>query len=232
MIRHVRRQNRQSILYLYVRCISAHCTRIPIRSHSRRTPQKRAFSNSLAEGSAVSSRGRLRIADNWHPFPVLQATIQRNSDVLKKKRGHVPSSRAPLLCYGPCSSQCVLGTWNIIRSCWKASFLRTRAIVCKLLLEPYGIEASFSSRKMKAKPHVVITRCTGEWMRVPSRGCNSCDRCATNGHSLSRMHDFKHFSPIDFVINKKYPQILLLQLFFPIKSVFSNKHQLTITSIL
>jgi len=115
-----------SLFFVYVRYISLHCIRIPIRSHSRRTTQKRAFSNLLAGGSTVSGRGCLRVADNWHPFPVLHSTIQRSSDVLKKKRGHVPSSRAPLLRYGPCSSQCVLGTWNIIRSCWKASFLRTR----------------------------------------------------------------------------------------------------------
>lgn len=75
-------------------------TRVPIRSHSRRTTTEARLLE-FARGSAVSRRGRLRVADNWHPFPVLQTTIQRSSDVLKKKRGHVPSSRAPAFTLRP-----------------------------------------------------------------------------------------------------------------------------------
>jgi len=178
MIRHMRRQNRQSISYLYVRCISA---------HSR--PDKKPLAKGLTEACLLKFArwriGRVRpwtSTNSWQLTPVSGPSSDDTKEQRcpKEEKGARALIACPALCYGPCSSQCVLGTWNIIRSCWKASFLRTRAVVCKLLLEPYGIEASFSSRKMKAKPHVVTTRCTDEWMRVPSQGCNSYDRCATN----------------------------------------------------
>lgn len=188
------------------RCISADYTRILIRSHSRRTTQKRAFSNSLAGGSDRIGRVRPRIStSSWQLTPVSGPSF----DGTKKKRcpKEEKGARALIACpaftlwpvfFAMCSRYMEHNTGHAgkLPSC-------ERTVVRKLLLEPYGIGASSFSRKMKAKPHVVITRCTGDCMRVPSRGCNSRDRRATNGYSLSRMRDSKHFSPIDFVINEK-----------------------------
>lgn len=69
----------------------------------------------------------VQVADNWHPFPALPQKNFSLSFSLFKNIGHVPSSRARFHVHAPpsrrpsSSSQYVL--WNIIRSCWKTSFL-------------------------------------------------------------------------------------------------------------
>lgn len=64
---------------------------------------------------------------------------------------------------------------------------------------------------MKAKPHVVIARCTGECTRVPSRGCNSRARRA--------MSSLLHIAP-----DARKSNILQTAIDFVIENTISEFH--------
>lgn len=77
-------------IYARAASLTANYTRVhPIRSLSRRTTQERG--DATSGGSVPCPATDVRVADNWHPLPVLRA-IQRSS--LKKKRG----ARALIAC--------------------------------------------------------------------------------------------------------------------------------------
>lgn len=71
--------------HIYARAASliANYTRVPIRSLSRRTTHQERIRS--LEGSIPCPATDVRVADNWHPLPVLRA-IQRSSHALRKKR--------------------------------------------------------------------------------------------------------------------------------------------------
>lgn len=108
-----------------------------------RTTQKRAFSNSLLDGSGRlrSSRTFVRVVDNWHPLPVFPTT-QRSDDVLK---GYRRGARAFIACPAftraiACVLLAMCSRYTEHNTIMLESFLPANApSSCKLLLEPYGV---------------------------------------------------------------------------------------------